>query len=99
MIPALNDMIDIVTTRESSRISKVPPIILSILMLLVLASSFLIGYGNKAKQRNFILIIGFALMTSMALYLILELDRPRRGIINVEAAEKNIMDLKKMWKM
>jgi hypothetical protein len=97
MIPALNDMIDIVTTRESSRISKVPPIILFILFLLTLASSFLIGFSYKAQKRNFVPIMGFALMTSMALYLILELDRPRRGIINVDAAEKNIVELRKSF--
>lgn len=94
MIPALNNMIDIVSTRESSRISKVPPIILLILFFLTLASSFLLGYGNKGKKRNRVITVGFAFMVSLVLYLIIDLDRPRRGIINVDAAEKMIVDLK-----
>jgi hypothetical protein len=94
MIPVLNHMIDIVTTREQSRKAKVPPIILSTLMLLVFSAAFLVGYGNKAKKRNFVMVTGFALMTTLALYLILELDRPRRGIINLDEAAKNITDLR-----
>jgi len=94
MIPALNNMIDIVTTRESSRISKVPPIILLILLFLTFASSFLLGYGNKSKKRNNVITVGFAFMISLVLYLIVELDRPKRGIINVDSAEKMIVDLK-----
>jgi hypothetical protein len=94
MIPAVNAMIDITTTRESSRVFKVPEIILVILFLLTVTAAFLVGYGNKGKRLQTVMVIGFALITTMTVYLILELDRPRRGIITVDRAEKNILDLR-----
>lgn len=96
MIPALNSVIDIVNTRESSRVSKVPPLILFMLLILALVSAFLTGYNYKGKRRNMVMVIGFTLMTTLALYLVMELDRPRRGLISLDAAQAKIVELKKL---
>ncbi len=97
MIPALNSMIDIVTVRESLRKTKVPPVILLLLVILTLMSSFLVGYGYKGKRRNPVMIAVFSLMTTITLYLILELDRPRRGILNLNSAAQHITELREMF--
>jgi len=94
MIPALNAMIDIVTTRESSRTNVVPRLIIDVLVLLTVVSSFLAGYGNKGHERNPILVLAFTLMTTLALYLVMELDRPRQGLINLKPAEQMIVNLR-----
>ena len=94
MVPALNDMKDILSTREAARVAEVPPLILFILVFITFAASFLLGYGTKSKNRNITIVIAFALMTSLVLYLIMELDRPRRGIINIDSAERSILELK-----
>lgn len=94
MIPALNSMIDIVTTRDAARIAKVPPIILWVLLMLTLISGFLAGYNQKGKRKNIIMVVAFAAMTTITVYLIAELDRSRRGIINLDSAEKRIVDLR-----
>ena len=94
MVPALNAVIDIVTTREASRTNVVPRLIIVVLGLLTVISSFLAGYGNKGHERNPILVIAFALMTTLALYLVLELDRPRQGYINLEPAEQMMVNLR-----
>jgi hypothetical protein len=94
MVPALNAVIDIVTTREASRKNVVPRLIIIVLGLLTLISSFLAGYGSKGHERNLVLVIAFALMTTMALYLVLELDRPRQGYINLNQAEQMMVNLR-----
>jgi hypothetical protein len=96
MIPALNSMIDIVTTRESSRESKVPPLILFMLLILTFVAAFLTGYNHKVNKRSIVMVIGFALMTALTLYLVMELDRPRRGLISLDAAQAKIVELKKL---
>jgi hypothetical protein len=96
VIPALNSMIDLVSTRESSRNFVVPRIIQWILIVMMLLSGFLAGYDAEWKRKNLGLILSFALMTALTFYLILELDRPRQGYINLGAAEQHIVDLKKM---
>ena len=96
MIPAMNAVIDIVTTREDSRVNKVPPLILIMVLLLTLVTGFLTGYGSKTRRRNKVMTVGFALMTALTLYLVWELDRPRKGLINLEQAHQNIVALKQM---
>ncbi|HEX6181802.1 MAG TPA: hypothetical protein VFZ47_11200 [Chitinophagaceae bacterium] len=95
MIPAVNAMIDIVTTRDTARLAMVPPVILIVLAVLMLIASFLVGYGQKGR-RNLVLVTGFALMTTIALYVIIELDRPRRGILNLNKEEHRIVELKEL---
>ncbi len=96
MIPALNNMIDIVTTRDADRKARIPRLILWVVLLFSLLSAFLSGYGNKTKRRNFLMIGTFAFMTTITLYLIMELDRPKQGLINLDASEQNIKSLRKM---
>lgn len=90
MIPALNNIIDIVTTREASRKAHVPDSILWLLFLLTLAGSFIVGYANNSKKTDWIILTIYSLMTVMTIYLILDLDRPRSGIINTSAVHQNM---------
>jgi prepilin signal peptidase PulO-like enzyme (type II secretory pathway) len=98
MVPALNAMSDIVTTRDSGRNAHVPESILWMLFMLTLAGSFVMGYGSNNKRYNWVIVGSFALMTVMTIYLILDLDRPRRGIINMDATQQKIVELKAMLK-
>ncbi|MEB0260693.1 MULTISPECIES: hypothetical protein [unclassified Mucilaginibacter] len=97
MIPALNAMIDIVSTRDAERKAHVPESIIWLLFTLTLAGSFIIGYGTKGKF-NWIMVWSFSLMTAITIYLILDLDRPRRGIINMDEAHSSIIELKRLLK-
>jgi len=97
MIPALNTMMDIVTTRDETRNAHVPESILWMLFMLTLVGSFVMGYGTNSRY-NWIIVSGFALMTVMTIYLILDLDRPRRGIINMDMTQKKMIELKQMLK-
>jgi hypothetical protein len=94
MVPAVNAVIDIVTTREESRLAKVPPLISLVLLLMIMVGSFLVGFDPKEKSRT--LVLSFAFIGSLTLYLILELDHPRRGLINLDAANQQIVNLRKM---
>ncbi len=94
MVPSLNAMIDIVVTREAARKAMVPRMILVVLSILILVSAFLSGYGSKNLERNKVLVMAFAVMTTLALYLIIDLDRPRQGFVNLDSAEKLMVDLR-----
>lgn len=97
MIPSLNAMIDMVSTRDAERKAHVPESIIWLLFTLTLTGSFIIGYGTKGKF-NWVMVWSFSLMTAITIYLILDLDRPRRGIINMDEAHNSIIELKKMLK-
>jgi hypothetical protein len=36
-------------------------------------------------------------MTTVSLYLIMELDRPKQGLINLDVSEQTMLDLRKMF--
>jgi hypothetical protein len=93
MIPAVNNMIDTLGKREASRIATVPESIIWLLLLLALIGSFIVGYASTAKKINWIVIFLYSLMTVMTVYLILDLDRPRRGLISTNITHKNMEKL------
>lgn len=97
MVPALNQMIDIVTTRNGALIAKVPDLIIYLLFLLSLTSSFILGYSGGAKN-DWVISISFTIMISMAIFMILDLDRPRTGIITSKDANIHMLALRDMFK-
>jgi hypothetical protein len=95
MIPALNAVFDIATTRNTALRNKVPDIIFWVLILLCLTSAFTMGYAEGVKM-DLVMNLGFAVMISLALYLVLDLDRARRGVINVGFVQQEIVNLRSM---
>lgn len=93
MVPAINNMIDIMSKREASRISRVPESIIWLLILLTITGSFVVGYASNSKKINWIIISLYSLMTVMTIYLILDLDRPMRGLINTSSTHHNMEKL------
>ena len=96
MIPALNSMIDITTTRAMATKNHPPPVIFVLLAWLSLIASLLVGYdvsGNKG--RTWFYILAFAAIMSIAIYVIIDLEFPRLGLIRVDAADQVLVDLRK----
>jgi hypothetical protein len=97
MIPALNSMIDVVTTRHSIVEARVPEGIFFVLIFMAIICSYFIGYTTLSPiSFDWGIVIGFGLLTSVIIYLTLDLDRPRSGLITVDHAEQSIIDLKQI---
>jgi hypothetical protein len=98
MIPALNAMIDSTTIREASIQSKVPDIILLLLFVISIACGWLAGFEIPVSKRiNWITVTVFSLLTTLVIYVILDLDQPRRGFINLDASQQLLKDLLKTF--
>jgi len=98
MIPALNSMFDIATSNEMLLLMRVPDLIIYMLFILALASSFIAGFTSEPiRPKHWIVITGFALLSSMIIYITLDLGRPLRGIIKTNVSEQSIVDLRKMF--
>jgi hypothetical protein len=96
LIPALNDMIDITATRMVALRTHTPTVILGALIVLTLACSLLVGYGlagGNPFATNFHMI-GFALMMTVTIYVILDLDHPRVGLITLDYVDQAFKDLR-----
>lgn len=96
MIPALNDMIDVTTTRLAGEKAKVPQSILVMLFFLAMIIAFYGGYSEGRKGKiDWLVQIGFCLLVSLVILFTLDLDRPRRGFVNLDTPNQTIIDLRK----
>lgn len=96
MITVLNDMINSVTTRDAARISRVPPLIMWTLLILVVTAAFLLGTEFNGLKRNTGLLLGYALVMTLTLNLIAELNRPLEGFIHLNEVEKKMENLRRL---
>lgn len=96
MVPALNAMIDITTTRRAAGEATIPDSIMYFLLVLCCGSAFLLGYDHKHKI-DWIVVIGFAIMLSATVFTIMDLDRPRNGLINMDVPNQKMIELREMF--
>jgi hypothetical protein len=95
LLPALNEMFDITTTRTMAMATHPPLIIYLMLFGVALASALLAGYGMAGgKSRNWLHMVGFALVMAVAVYVILDLEFPRRGLIRVDDFDQVLTNLR-----
>jgi hypothetical protein len=95
VLPALNAMIDITTTRTMAGKMHPPMIIFGMLIGLSLVSSLLAGYGMAGgKARSWVHSVGFAATMAVAVYVILDLEFPRLGLIRVDAFDQVLVDVR-----
>ncbi|TMI64676.1 MAG: DUF4239 domain-containing protein [Bacteroidetes bacterium] len=98
MIPALNAMIDVTTTRQYGELVHLPDTIIYLLFLLSAVCSFYIGYIFSSKEKfDWILAMLFCLLTSLVVFVIFDLDRSRRGFIKLDQMNNAIVELKQMF--
>lgn len=99
LVPALNQWIDITTTRIMASRMHPPQIIFAMLSLLALVSAVVAGYGMAGgKTRSWIHIIGYAAITAITMYVILDLEYPRLGLLRIQGADNLLVDLLKSMK-
>ena len=95
MIPALNEMFDITTTRSAAENAKIPDSIIWLLFILTFIASFFSGYSSSFKDGvDWFANFGFGVMISLTLLFILDLDRPYRGFVTLEESNKSIIKLR-----
>ena len=95
LLPALNQMIDITTTRMMAARTHAPVVIYSMLVLLVLAGSLLAGYGlATGKTRDWFHASAFAVIMTLAIYVILDFEFPRLGLIRLNTFDQVLVDVR-----
>ena len=95
LLPALNDMIDISTTRTMALQNHPPAIIFALLFLLGLICSALAGYRMAIGQyRSWLHILSFALITVVLIFVIIDVEYPREGMIRLHSFDQALMDVR-----
>lgn len=96
LLPALNQMFDIATSRTAAAQIHPPLIIFTMLFLLSLASALLAGHGmSAAKKRSWLHIVGLAAAVAVAVLVIVDLEYPRAGFIRLDSVDQILVDLRR----
>ena len=96
VLSAINQMIDITTTRAMASHMHPPTIVFILLFGLGLGCSLLAGYGmTGSKSRNWFHMLGFAAIMAITVYVILDIEYPRLGLIRVDAVDEVMIALRK----
>ncbi len=98
LLPAVNSMIDIGEKRIDIFHVHQPFAVFVVLVLMSLVCSVMVGYGIAASQsKSWVHYIGFALVMVITIYIIIDMEYPRVGVIRVNSMDyilenvKNIM--------
>jgi hypothetical protein len=95
VLPALNAMIDITTTRTMAAYLHPPRVVFVMLFGMALTASLLAGYGmTGGKLRSRFHMVGFAAVMAIAVFVILDIEYPRLGWIRVDAFDQALVDLR-----
>lgn len=95
LLPALNAMFDITTTRTGAAKLHSPLIIFMMLGTLTLACSLFAGYDMATRQRRNVLhSVAFAVVLAVTIYVIIDIEYPRNGLIQVAEFDQVLVDLR-----
>ena len=95
LLPALNEMFDITSSRAIAGQAHTPLVILCALAVLALFCCLLAGYGLAGENPlgSALRMIGFALIVTLTIFVILDLDYPRVGLIRLDYADQALIDV------
>jgi uncharacterized membrane protein YeiB len=97
--PALNDMIDITTTRLAATRAHTPNLIFATLMIVALVSGLLVGYATATSpKRRRLHAVAYAGVIALTLYVILDLEYPRLGLIRVDDFDQLLVEAREGMK-
>lgn len=99
LLPAVNEMIDITAVRMMAARTHNPPMFYGLIAFLLIITSLLAGYAmSRSGARNWLHIVGFAVITTAVVYVIIDVDYPRIGFFRMDAADQALREVRATMK-
>ncbi len=96
LLSSVNDMIAITTERTMAAKMHPPGIIYGMLFGSALMAALLAGYNSAGgTTRGWLHAIGLAAIVSAALYVIVDIEHPRLGLVRVDSADQVLHELRR----
>src|SRR5262249_31721771 len=93
VLAAMNEVIDITTAQTVALVTHPPRPGFAMLAITLIASSALAGYSMSASGgRDWIFVIAYAVVLAVAVYVIVDYEFPRFGIVRVDAVDQALVD-------
>ena len=92
-LTSLNETIDIPARRLAALHNRIPEVVILLLLLGGILAVGVVGYGyGLGAGRNIFLIAAFSVLITLVVLVIIDLDRPRRGLITI--SQQSMLDLR-----
>ena len=99
LLSAVNSMIDITTIRGMALRTHPPNIIYALLFSLGLICSLLVFYRMAIGQhRSWLHILSFAVITVIIVYVMIDVEYPRAGLIRLQAFDQLLVNVREGMK-
>lgn len=83
-VKALNDLIDSQSKRNALLQMHVPEVVLFLLLIVFVSSGGMLGYSGGLNGKRIVApVILVSLLITLIVFIIIDLDRPKRGLIQV----------------
>jgi hypothetical protein len=94
VIPPINDMIDVTAERTVATMNHVPAAIIGLLLLVALCVAVLAGHAMavRRKGRSTVHAVIFAVVVATTLYVMIDLEFPRYGLVRNDDADRAMHD-------
>jgi len=96
LLPAINEMFDMATTRIVAVQTHPPMVVFGMLAFLALACSTTAGFGMASgnRRREWLHVLAFASSIALTLYVIIDLEYPRIGLVTITGADQILRDVR-----
>jgi hypothetical protein len=95
LLPALNEMTGVTTARTIALHTHVPALIFGLSICVALLSGLIAGYDMaRRKSRSWFHGLLYAVVISITIFTVIDLDYPRFGLIRLTAADNALTELR-----
>ena len=98
LLPALNDMIDITSTRRNAFYMHPPDVVFWLLFVFGGSCALMAGYSKKIGPPDWMSSIALALVVTLTVYTILDVEYPRHGLIGLRDRDQAMNSLRDSMK-
>lgn len=98
LLPALNNMIDITSTRRNAFNMHPPAVVFWLLLFFSCGSALMAGFGMTPGPRGWVYSIALALAVTLTVYTIVDVEYPRRGLIRLRESDQALTSLRESMK-
>ena len=94
LLPPINDWIDLSSTRLAMNHRGPPPMSIPTLIAMALVGSALVGFDmGRSPRRSVAHALAFAGVIAFSVYIIIDLNHHRAGLIRIDAADEPMIQL------
>ena len=96
LLPALNALFDITSTRTSAASMHPPNVVFVMLYAVALASSLLAGFAMSASQRfHWMHALCYTVALASVFYVVIDMEYPRLGQLRVDDFDRFIVEVRR----